>query len=210
VSQILDSLLQKNQHLDACKGEILAAYEVLKAGYRSGGKLLICGNGGSAADSEHIVGELMKSYRLRRDIPENVRFLLKGKFDQDGVHLAGKLQGALPAISLASHSSLITAISNDIGAEMIFAQQVYGLGKPNDVLLGISTSGNALNVRYAFQVARIMGLKNIGLTGLNVDQLRVICDVVVGVPKTDTYEIQESHIAVYHALCGMLEEEFFL
>lgn len=210
MSQILENLLEKYPQIETCRNEIQASFEILKGCYQAGGKLLICGNGGSAADSEHIVGELMKGYRKRREIPETFRSQLEKEFHQDGVHLAERLQGALPAISLASHSGLMTAISNDIGADMIFAQQVYGIGRANDALLGISTSGNAKNVILAFQISRSLGLKNIGLAGLNAKQMRSVCDVVVGVPWTETFEIQEGHMAVYHALCGMLEEEFFL
>jgi phosphoheptose isomerase len=210
MSPILDKLFQKYQHLNTCRDEILTAFEILKLSYRAGGKLLICGNGGSAADSEHIVGELMKGYRKRREISKAFQDQLVNEFGPDGFYLAESLQGALPAISLASHTSLMTAISNDIGADCLFAQQVFGLGCLNDVLLGISTSGNSKNVRHAFQIARLKGMKTICLAGENTDRMKDICDVVISVPWRDTYEVQESHVAVYHALCGMLEEEFFL
>jgi D-sedoheptulose 7-phosphate isomerase len=206
---ILDAMLKKYPELNTCRREIEKSWKILKASFQDGGKLLVCGNGGSAADGEHIVGELMKGYRLHRQIPEDFREKLSQDFPQDGEYLADRLQQALPALSLASHASLMTAISNDIGADMVFAQQVYGIGRPGDVLLGISTSGSSRNVVNAFKVARSSGLKTVGLTGSRTDLFSELCDVVVGVPYLDTFEVQESHMAVYHALCGMLEEEFF-
>jgi D-sedoheptulose 7-phosphate isomerase len=206
---ILDAMLKKYPELNTCRREIEKSWKILKASFQDGGKLLVCGNGGSAADGEHIVGELMKGYRLHRQIPEDFREKLSQDFPQDGEYLADRLQQALPALSLASHASLMTAISNDIGADMVFAQQVYGIGRPGDVLLGISTSGSSRNVVNAFKVARSSGLKTVGLTGSRTDLFSELCDVVVGVPYLDTFEVQESHMAVYHALCGMLEEDFF-
>jgi phosphoheptose isomerase len=210
MSQILEKLIQKYPELKKCREEVGAAFDILKDSFQAGGKLLICGNGGSASDSEHIVGELMKGYRLRREIMAELRENLERDLQQDGTFLADRLQRALPAISLASHTSLMTAISNDIGAEMVFAQQVYGIGGAGDVLMGISTSGKARNVIYAFQVARTLGLKNVGLTGASSEEMDAVCDVVVHIPRSETYEVQEGHVAVYHAICGMLEEEFFL
>jgi D-sedoheptulose 7-phosphate isomerase len=209
MNHILEHMLKKYPELETCREEIVEAWTLLREGYRKGGKLLVCGNGGSAADSEHIVGELMKGFRLRREVPEAFRKKLELDFQQEGEYLASRLQGALPAISLASHVGLMTAISNDVGPDMVFAQQVYGIGRAGDLLLGISTSGSSKNVLNAFQVARSMGVRTIGLAGNRADQLRKVCDVVMGVPYSDTYEVQESHVAVYHALCGMLEEEFF-
>jgi D-sedoheptulose 7-phosphate isomerase len=177
--------------------------------YRHGGKLLICGNGGSAADSEHIVGELMKGYLSKRPLPDPVRQRFSAVFPDDGAYLADHLQGALPAISLVSQSSLLTAFANDVAADLIFAQQVYGYGRPGDVLLAISTSGNAANVVRAIQVARVQGLKSIGLTGRDGGALKTLCDLAIRVPADTTPTIQEYHIAVYHTLCALLEEEFF-
>ena len=168
------------------------AFEILRDCFRNGGKLLLCGNGGSAADCEHIVGELMKGMN-------------KSRSDYGWL----TLQGALPAISLCSQVGLITAIANDIGEKMIFAQQVHGYGQRNDVLLGISTSGTSPNILMAFMVARKMRMFTIGLTGSHTEDFDKRCDVVISVPGKNTAEIQEQHIRVYHELCARLEEEFF-
>jgi D-sedoheptulose 7-phosphate isomerase len=188
---------------------IQAAFALLQSMYQQGGKLLICGNGGSAADSEHIVGELMKAFNLPRPLPVSVRDKFIAAFPNDGAALASKLQGALPAISLVSHTSLFTAFANDVASDMVFAQQVYGYGKAGDALLGISTSGTSKNVIYALQVARTLGLRTIGLTGHNGGKMPDLCDVTICVPYESTPDIQERHLPVYHALCLMLEEAFF-
>ncbi len=205
----IDRLLKKYPDLADADAAIYAAYSCLEACYSAGNKVLVCGNGGSAADSEHIVGELMKGYFLKRPLsPElSARFnqLLPGR----GQYLVDHLQGALPAISLVSQVSLITAFANDVAADMIFAQQVYGYGRAGDLLIGISTSGNSINVINALQVGRVMELKTIGLTGPQQCTMDDVCDVVIHVPGFNTPEIQERHIAVYHALCAELEERFF-
>ncbi len=210
MNEILDALVQRAPGLNECAADIQAAFELLAATYRNGGKLLICGNGGSAADSEHIVGELMKGYLAKRPLPDALRQKFNAVFPDDGAYLADHLQGALPAISLVSQSSLLTAFANDVAADMIFAQQVYGYGRPGDVLLAISTSGNAANVVRATQVARVMGIHPIGLTGRRGGALKGLCDIAIRVPADETPFIQEYHIAVYHTLCAMLESEFFL
>jgi phosphoheptose isomerase len=206
---ILMNLRNRHPQLSTILPEIQAAYEILAASFRAGGKLLVCGNGGSASDSEHIVGELMKGYMRSRPIPEEFHRQLVESSPQHGSYLADRLQGALPAISLASQTALLTACSNDIGAEMVFAQQVYGYGLPGDVLLGISTSGRSKNVILAMQVARAKGLKTIALTGRDGGELCSAGDVVIAVPGESTFEIQEFHLAIYHTLCGLLEEAFF-
>jgi D-sedoheptulose 7-phosphate isomerase len=195
--------------LERCAPEVQATFEVLRASFRQGGKALVCGNGGSAADSEHIVGELMKGFYSRRPVPKKVRERLAAAFPGDGEFLADHLQGALPAISLVSQTSLITATANDVAADLIFAQQVYGYGVAGDVLLGISTSGNSKNVIYALKVARAAGLGTIGLTGRSGGKMKALCDVTICAPAVITAEIQQQHIVIYHALCAMLEEEFF-
>ena len=184
------------------------AIEILSA-LRRGGKLLVCGNGGSAADSDHIVGELMKGFELQRPISDDLRRRLERENPETGAYIADKLQGALPAISLANHHALISAISNDTAGDMVFAQQVLGYGKPGDALIGISTSGNSRNVLHALRVARALDMRTIGLTGRSGGTMVDICDVTVCAPSDRTLEIQERHLAIYHALCIMLERAFF-
>ena len=185
------------------------AYNLLEEAYRNGCKLLVCGNGGSASDSEHIVGELMKEFKLKRKVYSDHATVLKEIDPELGQTLAEHLQGALPAISLTGHSSLQTAYMNDAVPELVFAQQVNGYGKPGDVFLGISTSGNSKNVLYAAVNAKAKGLKVIGLTGAKGSKLMKYADVCIRVPETETYKIQEYHLPVYHCLCLMLEEKFF-
>jgi phosphoheptose isomerase len=195
--------------LDVCASDIEAAYNVLRDCYQSGGKVLTCGNGGSAADAEHIVGELMKGYLLKRPLPEEVRARLKAASPDDGDYLAAHLQGGLPAISLVSQTSLLSAIANDTAADMVYAQQVYAYGREGDALIGISTSGNSANVVRAMQVAYALGLRTIGLTGRTGGKVKPLCDVCIRVPANDTTLVQERHLPIFHVLCAMLEEEFF-
>lgn len=205
----LDQLIATYPDLYICASEIQAAFDILRNCYHSGGKVLVCGNGGSAADAEHIVGELMKGYLLRRPVGEDMLAKLEAVDPQNGRYLASRLQGALPVISLVSQSSLLSAIANDISADMAFAQQVYGYGCPGDTLIGLSTSGNACNVIHAMQVARALGLHTIALTGPTGGALRSLSQVCICVPGENTPAIQERHLPVYHVLCAMLEEEFF-
>ena len=205
----LEKMAEKHPDLKICLADIQQAYDLLEASFRRGGKLLLCGNGGSAADSEHIVGELMKGYLLKRPLPDALRRKLLEENPHTGEYLADHLQGALPAISLASQSALMTAFSNDVAADMAFAQQVYGYGQPGDVLLGISTSGNSKNILNALRVGRALGLHTIGLTGQSGGEMIGICDVTICAPAQDTPDVQEKHIAIYHALCAMLETTFF-
>jgi len=203
------AMLRKYPELDVCMPDIGRALETLKTTYRAGGKAMLCGNGGSASDSEHIAGELMKGFLKRRSLPGDVRELFARSFPDDGEYLADRLQGALPAISLVSHSALLTAYANDVSAEMIFAQQVYGYGKPGDTLIGLSTSGDSLNVVRAAQVARVLGVATVGLTGEDGGRLAETCDVAIRVPWRSTPDVQERHLPIYHGLCVCLEEEFF-
>ena len=205
----LEELLIRYPQLKECKTEIYDAYELLEKTFKEGGKLLICGNGGSASDSEHIVGELMKEFKMKRKISDEDSEKLKEIDSELGKILADNLQGALPSISLTSHYALQTAYMNDVMPELVFAQQVNGYGKPKDILLCISTSGNSKNVLYAAIVAKLRGMKVIGLTTSNENKLRKYCDACIGVPETETYKIQELHLPIYHWLCMMLEEKFF-
>jgi len=207
--QHIDNLITRYPKLDECKEDIVKAYEVLETAYSSGRKLLVSGNGGSASDSEHIVGELMKEFKLKRRVYSDQAEALKEIDSELGQTLAEGLQGALPAISLTGHSSLTTAFMNDAMPELVFAQQINGYGKPGDVYLGISTSGNSKNVLYAAVNAKAKGLKVIGLTGAKENKLMKFADVCIRVPETETYKIQELHLPVYHCMCLMLEEKFY-
>jgi len=205
----INTLIGCYPSLAVCKASIQTAYDTMKQAYCNGRKLLVCGNGGSAADSEHIVGELMKEFKLKREVYKNQAEAMKQIDPELGDILARHLQGALPAIALTGHSSLTTAFMNDSNPELIFAQQVNGYGKPGDVFLGISTSGNSRNVLFAAVAAKAKGLKVIGLTGQKPCKLAQLADVCIQVPETETYKIQELHLPVYHCLCMMLEEHFF-
>ena len=200
--KILSDLFIRHPVLETCCADIKAAFNVLIASYTSGGKVLTCGNGGSAADAEHIVGELMKKFIKPRPLPDRVAKEIRPE-------LAAKLEGALPALSLVSMSGILTAFANDVSWETAFAQQVLGLAKPNDTLIALSTSGSSANCVTAAEVARAVGAKSIALTGTRESRLSTICDVTIRVPATDTFKIQELHLPVYHALCAMLEEELF-
>lgn len=205
----LQILIERYPKLAVCKEDIRKAYVLLEEAFRNGMKLLVCGNGGSASDSEHIVGELMKEFKLKRKVYGSQAAALKEIDPELGQVLADNLQGALPAISLTGHSSLQTAFMNDVVPELVFAQQVNGYGNPGDVFLGISTSGNSKNVLYAAVNAKAKGLKVIGLTGCKENRLMKYTDVCIRVPESETYKVQELHLPVYHCLCLMLEEKFF-
>ena len=202
------ALFERLPELIACRSSLQAAFQALTACFRGGNKLLVCGNGGSAADTEHIVGELMKGFRRRRPVSEAQVARLRTLYGAEGERIARNLQGALRAISLVSQISLSTAIANDVSADMVFAQQVFGYGRKGDALIAISTSGDAANVNNAVKVARAMELKTIALTGQR-GILREIAEIAVSVPAEDTAAIQELHMAVYHALCAALEAELF-
>ena len=189
--------------------DIEAAFQILRTCFSNSGKLLTCGNGGSAADAEHIVAELMKGYLLKRPISEEMRLKLKATSPRHGDYFADHLQGGLPAISLVSQTSLLSAIANDTAADMVYAQQVYAYGREGDALMVLSTSGNSRNVICAMQVARALGLHTIGLTGPTGGALMSHCEVCIRVPGESTPAIQERHLPLFHVLCAMLEEEFF-
>ena len=205
----IDLLTERYPVLDACKGDIIAAYELLEECYKTDHKLLIAGNGGSAADSEHIAGELMKRFKILRPVPVDFAEKLKEIDSVRGEKLAKNLERGLMAIPLVAHEALSTAYINDVDGLGVFAQQLYGFGRPGDVFLGISTSGNSKNVMSATVVARALGIKVIGLTGAKGGELASVADVAIKVPETETYMIQELHLPVYHCLCLMLEDRFF-
>ena len=205
----IQTLIDRYPKLTVCKDDIEKAYELLEDTYIKERKLLVCGNGGSASDSEHIVGELMKEFKLKRKVFAQQAEAMKAIDPELGATLAQHLQGALPAITLTAHSSLTTAFMNDSEPVLVFAQQVNGYGKEGDSFLGISTSGNSMNVIYAAITAKARGLKVIGLTGEKESKLSKLADVCIRVPETETYKIQELHLPVYHCLCLMLEDHFF-
>ena len=206
---MLELLLKRYPELSVCRETLEASRELLLECYRSGGKLLVCGNGGSCADSDHIVGELMKGFLLRRPIPEEFRDTLKSVAPDYEEQLVNSLQGALPAISLTAHGALLSAFANDMQPDMIYAQQIYGYGRPGDVFLGITTSGNSNNVVHAAVVAKALGMKVIALVGECSCRLDEWADVAIHVPRKETYQVQELHLPVYHYLCAACEAEMF-
>lgn len=205
----IDVLVERYSELENQRENIIASYKIMEESYCSGGKLLIAGNGGSAADSEHIVGELMKSFEKPRSLSEKYKEKLKSIDFERGKTLSDKLQGGLAAIALDGHIALSTAYMNDCEPLLCFAQQVNGYGNEKDVFLGISTSGNSENIIYAAIVAKAKGMKVIGLTGAKESKLSEIADVTIRSPQTRTYMVQEHHLPIYHCLCLMLEERFF-
>lgn len=206
--KILDDLIVRYPILSDNKQEILNAYLLLEEAYKNKKKLLVCGNGGSASDSEHIVGELMKRFKKPRAIYPKIYDNLSS-YGEAGKKLQNTLEGSLRAISLTSHIALSTAFSNDKEPSVVFAQQLYGLGDKGDVLISISTSGNSENCVLATTLAKVMELRTISLTGKKESELSKISDVTIKVPEIETYKIQELHLPIYHCLCAMLEEEFF-
>lgn len=206
---VLDNLIERYPALACCREQIEKAADILVECYRKDGKLLTAGNGGSAADAEHIVGEMMKTFCYQKTLPEGYAEALYATDPEMGNVLASHLQGALPAIALDGHISLSTAYMNDCEPLLCFAQQVAGYGREGDVLLGISTSGNSRNVLYAAVAAKARGMKVIGLTGSRENRLEIFADVCIKVPETQTYKVQELHLPVYHCICLMVEKYFF-
>jgi len=209
VEKIIEDLVVRNPELEAAKNDISRAFELLKNSYENKGKLLICGNGGSAADADHIVGELMKRFSISRAIPKNLKNILSSDYGEKGKYMSEKLEGSLPAISLNGHSAFSSAFANDVDPELIYAQQVVGYGNKEDILLGISTSGNAKNVVAAMMVAKAKGMKVVGLVGRDGGEFNKYCDVLINVGGDCTPQIQELHLPVYHILCQTLEYHFF-
>ena len=205
----LQQLIQRYPQLKPIGADIQSAFDRIAESFNGGGKLLIAGNGGSSADAEHIVGELMKSFVKQRRLPEKFVSDIEGVDSEIAQYIVPRLQPGLPAISLSGHASLNTAAINDIDGNITFAQQVYGYGKEGDVLLGISTSGNSKNILYAAVTAKARKMKIIALTGGNGGKLKQYADVSIVVPETETYKVQELHLPVYHCLCLMLEDRFF-
>ena len=209
VMRHIDKLVERYPKLETVSDSVVIAYQILEECYENDGKLLIAGNGGSAADSEHIAGELMKRFRVLRPVPQEFANRLKEIDPDRGENLSKNLERGLMAIPLVAHEALTTAYINDVDGLGVFAQQLYGFGRKGDVFLGISTSGNSKNIMSATVVARALGIKVIGLPGNNGGELAKVSDVVIKVPENETYMIQELHLPVYHCLCLMLEEHFF-
>jgi D-sedoheptulose 7-phosphate isomerase len=209
LQKMIDHFFQEHENLNVCRNDFEQAFQILQECYSKKNKVLLCGNGGSAADSEHIVGELMKGFVKKRKLSADEKEALIRVDPDHGHYLAENLQGALPAISLTGHPSLSTAYSNDVAPDMIFAQQLYGYGLEGDTLIGLSTSGNSKNVINAVLVAKARGLKTIAFTGEQGGKLKDLCDVCLKVPSDETYRIQEFHLPLYHLLCLLLEESFF-
>lgn len=209
ITQKIKVLLDRYPELEKCQESIQDVYFLLENCFNTNHKLLVAGNGGSASDAEHIIGELMKSFKMARPLTKELQTKIQQVSCTACDTLLGNLECALPAISLVSQTSLISAITNDIGAETIYAQQVLGYGQENDVFLGISTSGNSKNVIAAAIVAKAKGLKVIALTGASGGVLKEYADIIVTVPEVQTYKIQELHLPIYHWLCATLEDNFF-
>lgn len=205
----IDILIERYPSLNVCKKDLEDAVNILIESFKSGNKLLVCGNGGSASDSDHITGELMKGFEKMRPISDDLYNKLAKLSHEDADHLKSSLQVGLPTIPLTEHSGLMTAFSNDSSSDSVFANQVLGYGKNNDVLFAISTSGNSKNVVLACEVAKALGLKVIGLTGEKESKISGLADVTIKVPSIRTYQIQEYHLPVYHAICLELEDYFF-
>jgi len=205
----IQQLIKRYPQLDTVKKEIISAFEIIKESYIKGGKLLIAGNGGSASDAEHIAGELMKTFAKKRTLPDSFVSEVKKIDTEISEYLLPKMQPGLPAIALSGHASLNTACINDIDGNITFAQQVYGYGKEDDILLGITTSGNSKNILYACVAAKAKKLKIIALTGEGGGKIKQFADICICVPETETYKIQELHLPVYHVICMMLEDFFF-
>lgn len=206
---LIDNLIDRYTALESCRMDIAKAVNQIVACYKNSGHLLICGNGGSSSDADHIVGELMKSFLKERPLDTAFEDDLKKVSIDRGAYIANKLENALPAISLNAHASLTSAVSNDIDGDLIFAQQVIGYGRKNDVLIAITTSGNSQNIIDAAITAKAKGLKVIGLTGQTGGKLKQYCDVAICVPSTIIPEIQEFHLPVYHTMCQIVEDCIF-
>lgn len=205
----IDLLIERYPVLKPCQDDIISAYLVMEECYEHDGKLLIAGNGGSAADAEHIAGELMKRFKTPRPVKPEMAKKLIAVDPVRGADLAKNLECGLMAIPLVAHEAMTTAYINDVDGLGVFAQQLFGFGRQGDVFLGFSTSGNSKNVMSATVVARALGIKVIGLTGAKGGELASVADVVVKVPENETYMIQELHLPIYHCWCLMLEDKFF-
>lgn len=210
IAEEVAALERRRPELEVCEDDIQACINMWVDCYRTGNKLLICGNGGSAADALHIVGELMKGFKDKRPLPAAEKLRLETLYGEAGQKLGANLQLAFPAMSLLGESSLISAFANDVNADYIFAQQVYGYGNKDDILLGISTSGNSSNVLNAAIAAKAKQMRVIAFTGESGGTLKETADVCVSVPEWETDKIQELHVPIYHAVCAAVERILFI
>ena len=206
---MLNELIERYPDLIACKEQIDSAIKAIIACYENGGKVLLCGNGGSCADCEHIVGELMKGFLKQRPLSDSQKALMKSRCELLDDSTLSKLQGALPAVSLPSINALNSAFCNDVDPELVYAQPLMSLGREGDILIAISTSGNSKNVFGAVKVAKGLGVKVIGLTGEGGGKLKETADICVCAPESETFKIQELHLPIYHCICAAVEEHFF-
>ena len=205
----LQHLIERYPALNGVRNNISDAYLLMESSFSANKKLLVAGNGGSAADADHIVGELMKGFVKKRPLPAGFISALEALDKEGAAYLVPRLQCGLPAVALSSHAALMTATLNDVSGDLIYAQQVCGCGNAGDVFMGISTSGNAKNIFYAMLTAKARGLKTIALSGGSGGRLARLADAAIIAPEIETYKIQELHLPIYHALCLMLEEHFF-
>lgn len=209
MSYKISKLFTEFPKLKSIEDKIIDCYEILKGTFQDKNTLFVCGNGGSASDAEHMVGELMKSFLIPRPINDEFSNKLSSLYNEEGNELSSKLQGGLRTISLNSHPSLLTAYGNDVDFEMVFAQQLYVLGNKGDAVIGFTTSGNSKNIIKVFKIAKAKGITTIAFTGEDSGECGKIVDCVISVPEKKTYRAQEYHLPVYHALCAMLEEYFY-
>lgn len=206
---MMDELLNRYPALEECRKYIEKAQELVISTYKNNGKILVCGNGGSASDSDHIVGELMKGFMLKRKVGADFVDKLKECGISGADYIAENLQGSLPAIALPSQSGILSAFANDVAPDMVYAQLTYGYANTEDLLICLSTSGNSKNVVNAAKVAKAKGAKTLAMTGERESELSRLCDITIRVPESETYKIQELHLPVYHYLCAKTEKEFF-
>lgn len=206
---MIRELIERYPALEVCRDQIKAAADMMEGVCRADGTMMFCGNGGSCADCDHIVGELMKGFLSLRTADNGIKTVMNEKFGTEGEKIADKLQRGIRAISLAAHAGVMTAFANDVDAELIYAQMVYAYARGGDLVFGISTSGNSKNVIAALKTASAMGLKTIGLTGSGSCKMDEICDVVIKAPATETFKVQEYHLPIYHCLCAELEKRMF-
>ena len=205
-----EELFVRYPELLSCEADIDRALELMIETYENGGKILVCGNGGSCSDAQHIVGELMKGFLLKRPMSAEQKKAFENALGaEEADAFASRLQRGLPAIALDGQSALMTAYLNDADPDYVYAQEVFGYGKKEDLLIGISTSGNSKNVVLAMKAAKALGIRGIALTGAKESKLSALATATVRVPSTETFKIQELHLPVYHYLCAAIEEKFF-
>ena len=209
MNTMMKELLERYPMLECCCFEIERVAEQMLKTYRAGGKIMVCGNGGSCADSDHIVGELMKGFLQPRSIKGEKREALCKALGEEGNEIVSKLQGGIPTISLPAQAAVLSAFANDVDASLVYAQLVYGYARQGDLLIGLSTSGNSKNVVLAAKVAKALGISTVALTGKHESNLSKICDFTVRVPETETFKVQELHLPIYHYLCAYVENEVF-